>query len=598
MSCIPPFAPPYASASTADLMLVAPSKVTPTAVDWERHRLVIKRLYVDEGMKLKEVVAIMASQHGHNARSICQSHACNHYQLTYRSLKMYKDRIKKWRLDKKNKEGDMLAILRKKTEREAVGKSSSFRVRGQPVAIEEVYHYFKRKKNMRDEEAYNAPTPSDVSCRTPSPVPTVPPFENDTQMITSNPFSWPDQFAQPERNQYPSATQNLDDTEMDGMVVLTPERTFSEYNEQILQCTLRDMHNLISDNRDIPRSPSTPHTLLIPERLLLTIKTYMVGSFEQGSWVTGEDGHCTVLGILSDSPWEFGDYCLSAVCLLERGLLVEFRRLLSKAFSVVETLIRIQHPRTLDLIIDNMLYFKFRGYHDIAESLLDYISRISLILLTKDSPLAHILRLISMLEIDSLEQGLIEAWRCGLNGFGKSLGCLHASSLNINLEFIDRVYGSISHSVAEAHLRRLLAQGEKEPRIPRSILSIMNRLGWNMYDQNRFAEAEQMALDVLSQAGSKGWYTLEVDALELLAFSQHEQDNKSSAEKNLRRSIQLAREAWGMGDPRVIDLMVVLLGWLRKWGREEEADQLQAEITEAIDRDDIDEELDEELDGH
>jgi hypothetical protein len=598
MSYISPFAPPCASASTADLMVVAPSKATPTAVDWERHRPLIKRLYVDEGMKLKEVVAILASQHGHNARSICQSQACNHYQLTYYSLKMYKDRIKKWRLDKKNKEGDMLAILRKKTEREAVWKSSSFRVRGQPVAIEEVYHYLKRKKNMRDEEAYNAPTPSDVSCRTPSPTPIVPPFESDTQIITTNPYPWPDQFAQPERAQYANATGNLDNTEMDGMVVSTPERTFSEYNEQILQCTLRDMYNLISDNGDIPRSPSTPQTLLIPERLLLTIKTYMAGSFEQGSWITGEGGYCTVPGIRSTSPFEFRGYCVSAVSLLAQGLLVESRRILSKAFSVVDTLIRMQHPRTLDIIINSVMYIRFSGYHDIAELLLGYTSRISTILLTKDPPLAHILRLISMLEADSLEQGLIEAWRCGLNAFEKALGCLHASSLNINLEFIQRVYSPISHSVAEAHLRRLLAQGENESRIPRSTLSIINRLGWNMYDQNRFAETEQMALDVLSQAGSKGWYAPEVDALELLAHSQHQQDNKSSAEKNIIQSIQLMREVWGMADPVAIELTLVLMGWLREWEREEEADQLQAEITELIGRDDIDEELDGELVEH
>ena len=86
--------------------------------------------------------------------------------------------------------------------------------------------------------------------------------------------------------------------------------------------------------------------------------------------------------------------------------------------------------------------------------------------------------------------------------------------------------------------------------------------------------------------------------MELLARSQHGQDHKSSAEKNLRHSIQLAGEEWGMADPDTIGRMVILLGWLREWGREEEADQLQAEITEAIGRDDIDEELDEELDGH
>jgi hypothetical protein len=38
----------------------------PTRDDWERYRPLIKRLYVDESRKLKEVVAIM-KQYGHIA---------------------------------------------------------------------------------------------------------------------------------------------------------------------------------------------------------------------------------------------------------------------------------------------------------------------------------------------------------------------------------------------------------------------------------------------------------------------------------------------------------------------------------------------------
>jgi hypothetical protein len=38
----------------------------PSRDDWERHRPFIKRLYVDEGKELKEVIAIM-TQHGYNA---------------------------------------------------------------------------------------------------------------------------------------------------------------------------------------------------------------------------------------------------------------------------------------------------------------------------------------------------------------------------------------------------------------------------------------------------------------------------------------------------------------------------------------------------
>ena len=63
----------------------------------------------------------------------------------------------------------MVAILRKKTEREAVGKQTSFRVRGQVVNMENVLHYFKRKKKTGEIGVTAASTPSDISCWTPSP---------------------------------------------------------------------------------------------------------------------------------------------------------------------------------------------------------------------------------------------------------------------------------------------------------------------------------------------------------------------------------------------------------------------------------------------
>jgi len=66
MSYISPFAP----SPNTNQAVAASSRRTPTAEDWERHRLLVKRLYVDERMKLKDVAAMMASQHGHNATSV------------------------------------------------------------------------------------------------------------------------------------------------------------------------------------------------------------------------------------------------------------------------------------------------------------------------------------------------------------------------------------------------------------------------------------------------------------------------------------------------------------------------------------------------
>ena len=274
-----------------------------------------------------------------------------HDRLTNCSLKMYKDRIKKWRLDKKNKESEMLAILRKNAERAAVRKSSLFQVRGQPVDMEQVHHYFKRKNAIRDPEAYNAPTPSDVSCRTPSPGPKPSSLEHRPQIATARDFSFSDQIAQVEQTEL-ARTANTDDCVGVNGMMLHLARSISD-EERIIRWTLNDMYRLISDEGEIPRSPSAPPTLLIPERLFFTVRTYMDSSFERGFWIIDEEGDCTVLGMISDdeynAPVDFCDYGRTALDFLDKGLLIEFRRTLAKAFRLLKTLIRIEHPRALEL---------------------------------------------------------------------------------------------------------------------------------------------------------------------------------------------------------------------------------------------------------
>ncbi len=44
---------------------------------------------------------------------------------------------------------------------------------------------------------------------------------------------------------------------------------------------------------------------------------------------------------------DFDSYCFTATMLMEKGLHVEFRRALSKAFALVEQILRSEHPQTL-----------------------------------------------------------------------------------------------------------------------------------------------------------------------------------------------------------------------------------------------------------
>ncbi len=88
---------------------------------------------------------------------------------------MYKDRISKWGLDKRHKEHEAIAIVRKKRQRDAVGKRSEFHIRGRLVSIEDVHRYLKRKGiSVDDAIARRAATPPNLRCYTPEVIPSSP----------------------------------------------------------------------------------------------------------------------------------------------------------------------------------------------------------------------------------------------------------------------------------------------------------------------------------------------------------------------------------------------------------------------------------------
>ena len=87
---------------------------------------------------------------------------------------MYKTRIKQWSMDKKNKEPEMRAIVRKHKQRVDQGKSSTIHVRGQTRTIVEAFRYWERKGVSIDEVIARqtaSPTPEAIEFFTPVPSP-------------------------------------------------------------------------------------------------------------------------------------------------------------------------------------------------------------------------------------------------------------------------------------------------------------------------------------------------------------------------------------------------------------------------------------------
>ena len=85
------------------------------------------------------------------------------------SKKMYKDRIHKWKIDKKVKGEEMKAIIRKQTQRSQAGKKSAFRIRNSQVSELKIVRYRKAIRLSSEEQALRlrAPTPPELICYTP-----------------------------------------------------------------------------------------------------------------------------------------------------------------------------------------------------------------------------------------------------------------------------------------------------------------------------------------------------------------------------------------------------------------------------------------------
>lgn len=160
--------------------------------EFVRHRTLIEQLY--EKQSLASVKKIMEREHDFRATSVTDAIPVE-YELIYCSARMYKTRIKQWGLDKKNKEGDMRAIVRKEARRSEQGRRSVFRVRGKVVDFERVLDYWSRRgisiENVLDRQTASA-TLDAVECL--SPVPSRP--------MTPDLFAIPERILQAMQNYY------------------------------------------------------------------------------------------------------------------------------------------------------------------------------------------------------------------------------------------------------------------------------------------------------------------------------------------------------------------------------------------------------------
>lgn len=140
------------------------ASLSPTAVfrprrseDWQQFRSIIKKLYRNDQMKLRDVRKYMEEKYNFVA-----------------SEKQYKDRLAVWGVRKNIKAKEVQFMIRKQKKRATRGKRTAFRVGGQEVDSKRIARFISRYSSLWENEEDNsdnqeAETPSDMSCYTPEP---------------------------------------------------------------------------------------------------------------------------------------------------------------------------------------------------------------------------------------------------------------------------------------------------------------------------------------------------------------------------------------------------------------------------------------------
>ncbi|PMD31519.1 hypothetical protein L207DRAFT_472191 [Hyaloscypha variabilis F] len=529
--------------------------------EWNRFRPLIKRLYVDEEKTLKEVIAIMERDYGHRA-----------------SIKMYKARIKKWNLDKKTKEAEAWALLRKKLQREAAGKESAFRVRGKTVTIDDVLRYFKRKGILDPETqtpAAGPPTPPAIECWTPVPSPN-PEFASvlGIEEIGSNWF------------EFPGAEQIGIQSFAPGSPLGSSMLGFLNVN-QTRQILFSDPE---IQSFEIPSSPLPPQSFLVPEKLFACITTYFHGAFDSGFFETDDRGFLarTADEAIEDrDPVDFYDLCSSGVDLMDLGSYAVGRRFFSKASSLTQGLLRSQNPRTLENLFGSLILIRNNGYNQVATVLQTHMRDTASLLLADGHPWRQLFSQLANIEEWQFDFILIEAWRCICDTFTNSLGEFHRTALFSNIEF--QRLKSPSRSDPQL-LHNLLVRAEQElGEFDERIFDIQYHYGISLYNNNQYAEAREVLEEVIVHCEEREGLKFRVaNSLDLIVdcgylLGCYEEND----EFRLQEAIGELEAVYGKFDVDLFTIKIHQERRLRLLGREAEAAQLHAEWIEGLGPDDI-----------
>ena len=336
----------------------------------------------------------------------------------------------------------------------------------------------------------------------------------------------------------------------------------------------------------------------IAERVFSFAQQHVETSFAYGIWKENGSNPCTSLTCPKedqDLPEVFFDLIRSAVLLFTQGSAMEAIHIVSKAFALVNPILKSGNVRALNFFWTSLVFLVQSGLMDIASRLIRYVYDMAKTLIDPEHPVVQMFKLLAHMdatELESLEALVHNTWQITADAFQKRLSKVHPEYIRHQCDLIFRIYGPKDAATAERRLCQLYKDCEEAPQSTElSRITILNARGYNYmniedWDKavgvgRRLEEQAQLAQDM-------DLLVYQIAGMEIQARGYNELKASKLAVACLERAKPLIADRWGEDDPWRIELMVLQQKWLRENGEVKTADDIKADISSIAERIDAD----------
>jgi hypothetical protein len=316
----------------------------------------------------------------------------------------------------------------------------------------------------------------------------------------------------------------------------------------------------------INKSLALPMVLDTPARLFNDVRTYSIGSFEAGTWVsTGSENFCSSVNDVHPASDVFGDIrgnLISACILLDQKSIPEAGTQLDAANSKIREIVLAENPLTIARLIEMMVLVKAFGRPELVGMMLRQLAAMSVIVLpTREHAMCRIFAALCRLELQQFDEMALRAWECMNDIFHEVLGPTHLSTMASKLDRLDTATSSLDSECSDESCGSDMMQ---------SIARLVS-LGTYLGSRKRYTDLLEVGGELIQRITS--WDAADPEGTRLLrcgieftATAHFAQRHFEQAMTSFEMLVDLASEELGWTDPKTWEYQSKLEECLHKVG--------------------------------